>query len=220
VTVKRVIVAEATEMFRATVRAALERQGFEVHEAHDFESLMQAGSGNSALALVDIELPPLGGIAAARELIAQHGTETVVWAFAPRSEDILAAVRVGAIGFLDKEISPAALVRALRRSAEEAPLSRTGARALAQGLHELEERGRAERRLARLSRRELEVLDLVAAGFRNRQIALELMLSEATVKRHVHNILGKLELRSRWNAAAYRPYLNRPDDEPDELASR
>jgi DNA-binding NarL/FixJ family response regulator len=216
VTGKRVIVAEATEMFRASVRAALERQGFDVVEAHDFESLMEAGSGNSALALVDIELPPLGGIPAARELIARHGTQTVVWAFDPRSEDILAAVRVGAIGFLDKEISPAALARALRRSEEEAPLSRTGARALAQALHELEDRARVERRLARLSRRELEVLDLVAAGFRNRQIAVELMLSEATVKRHVHNILGKLELRSRWSAAAYRPYLDRLRDEPDE----
>lgn len=214
---KRVIVAESAEIFRATVRATLEQQGFEVLEAGDLESLMQAGSSASAIALVDLQLPPIGGVAAARELISRHGTDTVVWGFDPRSEDILAAVRVGAIGFLDKDIAPTALARTLRRAARgEAPLTRKGARALAEALHELEVRGRAERDLARLSRRELEVLDLVAAGFRNRQIALELMLSEATVKRHVHNILSKLELQSRWSAAAYRPYLNRDGDARDE----
>jgi len=213
----RVIVAESAEIFRGTVRVALAQHGFDVVEAGDLEGLLRAGSSGSGIALVDLGLPPLGGVAAARELIRKHGTDTVVWAFRPRSEDILAAVRVGAIGFLDKEIAPAALARTLRKVGRgEAPLTRTGARALAQALHELEERGRAERDLARLSRRELEVLDLVAAGFRNRQIAIELMLAEATVKRHVHNILTKLELRSRWSAAVYRPYLHRRDDAANE----
>src|SRR5438477_13204100 len=73
----RVTVAESAEIFRGTVRVALAQHGFDVVEAGDLEGLLRAGSSGSGIALVDLGLPPLGGVAAARELIRKHGTDTV-----------------------------------------------------------------------------------------------------------------------------------------------
>ena len=117
---------------------------------------------------------------------------------------MLSAVRAGAHGFLHKEISPEGLVRALRGVVQgEAPMSRDLASLMIDALHGLDERTRAQERAAGLSAREREVLDLVAQGARNKQIASSLVISEFTVKRHVQNILQKLELPSRRAAATF-----------------
>ena len=109
----------------------------------------------------------------------------------------------GAHGFLHKQISPAGLVRALRGALQgEAPLSRELVPVLIGALHGAAERADALARAGALSAREHEVLDLVARGARNREIAAALAISEFTVKRHVQNILQKLELPSRAAAAA------------------
>ena len=125
-----------------------------------------------------------------------------MWSFGPTQEIVLGAVRAGAAGFLDKRVSGAGLVRALRGLEHgEAPISRNLTTLMIEALHGLDRRERARARAARLSSRELEVLELVACGQQNREIAETLFVSEFTVKRHVQNILEKLELPSRRAAA-------------------
>ena len=98
-------------------------------------------------------------------------------------------------------------LRALPRG--EAPLSRDLAGAMIEALHRQEAHSQLEARLALLSAREREVLELVASGTRNYSIAESLSISEFTVKRHVQNILGKLGVASRAAAGAiYRAALD------------
>lgn len=202
----RILVADSLQIFRAGVRNLLAREsGFEVVEAGTLDEVLAAVEPDCPdIALVDLELPPLGGVAAVQRLARRCSTHTIVWSFEPSRETVLSAVRAGADGFLHKEISPEGLVRALRGAVQgEAPLSRDLAFLMIDALHGFDERTRARARAAVLSAREREVLDLVAQGARNKQIAAALAISEFTVKRHVQNILQKLELPSRRAAATF-----------------
>jgi DNA-binding NarL/FixJ family response regulator len=200
----RILVADPLRIFRAGVRNLLARESdFEVVEAGTFDEVLAAIEDDCPdIALIDLELQPLGGVAAVQRLARQCSTFTIVWSFEPSRETVLSAVRSGAHGYLHKEISPDGLVRALRGAVRgEAPLSRDLATLMIDELHGMDERTRARDRAAALSSREREVLDLVAQGARNKQIAASLVISEFTVKRHVQNILQKLELPSRRAAA-------------------
>lgn len=202
----RILVADSLDIFRAGVRSLLERESdFEILEAGSLDHVLAVTEHDCPdIALIDLELPPLGGVAAVQRLTKRCSTYTIVWSFEPSRETVLAAVRSGAHGFLHKEISPEGLVRALRGVVQgEAPLSRDLASLMIDALHGLDERARARDRAGVLSSREREVLDLVAQGARNKQIAAALTISEFTVKRHVQNILQKLELPSRKAAATF-----------------
>ena len=200
----RILVADPLRIFRSGVRNLLAREnGFEVVEAGSLDEVLASVDEECPdVALIDLELPPLGGVAAVQRLAQRCSTYTIVWSFEPSQDIVLSAVRAGAHGFLHKEISPEGLVRALRGVVQgEAPLSRDLASLMIEALHGLDERTRAQERAAGLSAREREVLDLVAQGARNKQIASSLVISEFTVKRHVQNILQKLDLPSRRAAA-------------------
>ena len=202
----RILVADPLRIFRSGVRNLLERESdFAVVEAGSLDGVLDAMAGDCPdIALLDLELPPLGGVAAVRLLARRCSTHMIVWGFEPTRETVLDAVRSGAHGFLHKEISPEGLVRALRGVAQgEAPLSRDLASLMIDALHGLDERTRARERVSVLSAREREVLEFVAQGQRNKQIAHELTISEFTAKRHVQNILQKLDLPSRRAAATY-----------------
>jgi two-component system nitrate/nitrite response regulator NarL len=202
----RILVADPLRIFRAGVRALLARESdFVVVEAGSLAEVLRAIEEDCPdIALIDLELPPLGGIAAVEQLAQRCPTYPIVWSFEPSQETVLSAVRAGARGFLRKEISPPGLVRALRGVVHgEAPLSRDLASLMIDELHGLDARDRARDRAGVLSVREREVLDLVARGARNKQIAATLAISEFTVKRHVQNILQKLELPSRRAAATF-----------------
>ena len=202
----RILVADPLRIFRSGVRNLLERQSdFEVVEAGTLDEVLDAIDGDCPdIALIDLDLPPFGGVAAIQRLARRCSTYTIVWSFDPTRETVLSAVSAGAHGFLRKEISPDGLVRALRGVVQgEAPLSRDLTSLMIDALHGLDERTRARERAAALSAREREVLNLVARGARNKQIASSLVISEFTVKRHVQNILQKLELPSRRAAATF-----------------
>jgi two-component system nitrate/nitrite response regulator NarL len=211
----RVLVADPLTIFRAGVSALLTRQtDFDVAEAASFDQVNLALDQEwPDIALIDIDLPPSGGIAAAASLAGQCPTHTIVWSFEPTRETVLAAVRAGASGYLHKQISPAGLLRSLRGIVRgEAPLARDLATLMIDAIHGLEERERTRERAAVLSPREREVLALVARGDRNKQIAAALYISEFTVKRHMQNILQKLELPSRRAAAAFHHSAFAPDE--------
>jgi two-component system nitrate/nitrite response regulator NarL len=202
----RVLVADSRSIFRSGVRRLLSANSdFEVVEAADLSAVLQmVGEGCPDISLVDLELPPGGGLEAVARLAERCSCRTIVWSCEPSREIILEAIHAGASGYLDKTITPWGLVRALRGVAHgEAPLSRGLVTLLVEAMHGREKRRDAFERSAVLSARERQVLDLVARGARNRQIAQALFISEFTVKRHMQNILKKLGMPSRQAAAAF-----------------
>jgi len=202
----KVLVADPFAIFRAGVTNLLRRESdFAVVEAEDLPAIQKlVGAKCPDIALIDLELPPLGGVAAVEWLEEHCSTHTIVWSFEPTRESVLGAVHAGASGYLRKDISPDGLVRSLRGVVTgQAPLSRDLATLMIEAIHRLRDREGTRERLSALSSRECEVLQHVARGARNRQIASELTISELPVKRHVQNILGKLKVRSRREAGDF-----------------
>ena len=209
----RILLADDVASLRLGVRDVLRREpDFRVSEARNLDEVRaEVDRRRPDLVLVDLDLPPDGGIAAVTEL-QRSETTSILWSFEPDRATVLEAIRAGARGYLDKEISPQGLVRSLRGVARgEAALSRELVTLLIDALHGVEERDRVRDQAAVLSGREREVLALVSRGARNREIGEELHISEFTVKRHVQNILNKLEVPSRRSAAAVYRSAFQPD---------
>jgi len=201
---RRVLIADGAPLFRSGVRHLLTREGdFVLTEASDFDELMQAMEHEAPeIALIDLDLPPSGGVAAVGRLAAQSAARLVVWGFEAEREKVLEALTAGADGFLDKAISPTGLMRALRgMSRGETPLPRELVTVVVDAVHDFEARDRARERIVVLSAREREVLALVAEGYTNRRIAETLYISESTAGVHVSHILGKLGVETRTEAA-------------------
>jgi two-component system nitrate/nitrite response regulator NarL len=158
--------------------------------------------------VIDLALPPEGGIAALERLHRRARPPTIVWSFDPSAEDVLSAISAGAVGYLTKEVSADDLIASVRSAlAGEAVLSTHLTGLLVAAVQR--DRGAQLARESLLSARERRVLELVSNGLRNRDIAAELGISEFTVKRHVQNILRKLELPSRRAAAARHSAVSR-----------
>jgi DNA-binding NarL/FixJ family response regulator len=201
-----VLVADPLLIFRSGMRSLLSgRPEFELVEAANAAELeLAARERRPDVGLIDLNLPPDGGIAALRRLHELHPIPAVIWSFEPPPETVVGAIWAGAVGYLRKEMSPDGLLRALHGLARgEAPLGRDFAALLVREIHQVGERERAREQAAVLSTREREVLELVADGATNRDIAAQLFISELTVKRHMQNILRKLHVPSRVAAAAF-----------------
>jgi two-component system, NarL family, nitrate/nitrite response regulator NarL len=209
----RVVVADDHPMFRAGVVASLS-------SAPDIEVLAEAEDATSALALAREHLPdvclldinmPGGGLGAARDITAAcPATRVVMLTVSEDEDDLLAAMKAGASGYVLKGAGASELVGVLRSvNAGEVYV----APALAWGLLREMSRPRTGP-LDELTAREHEVLELVAAGLSNAEIGERLGLAEKTIKHYMTNILGKLQVRSRIEAAllAYREGLAPPVD--------
>jgi two-component system, NarL family, nitrate/nitrite response regulator NarL len=201
----RVLVADPVRIFRAGVRNLLRREhDFEVIEAAELSDLEALTDACPDIALIDQQLPPFGAATALNWLRNRCDAYIIVWSLKPSREIVLDALGAGAHGYLCKEISQAGLVRSLRGAIQgEAALSRELTMFVVEELRGLEQRDRTRERIYLLSGREREILYYVAQGLRNRQIAVTLAISEYTVKRHIQNILGKLDLASRGAAAEF-----------------
>ena len=193
----------------AVVRQGL-RTFLELHD--DIEVVGEAADGEQALAaaaalepdvvLMDLVMPRLDGVSAIERLReSAPGTRVIVLTSFLDDDKVLPAVRAGAAGYLLKDVQPAELVRAIRMvDRGEALLHPAVA---ARVLRELAGDAARAKRHELLTARELEVLALVARGRANKAIALDLGVAEKTVKTHVGNILGKLGLSDRTQAALY-----------------
>lgn len=152
--------------------------------------------------LMDLKLPEMDGITATRKLVEiSPRTQVIVLTSYHDDEHIFPAIRAGAISYVLKDIRPAALADVVRKAAVgEAVLHPRVARRLMQEIN----RSRAVAdALAALTEREVEVLRLVGEGLSNAEIAARLVISEKTAKSHISNILSKLHLADRTQAAVY-----------------
>jgi DNA-binding NarL/FixJ family response regulator len=151
--------------------------------------------------LLDLNMPELGGLEACARLRKARGPEVLMLTVSEEEPDLYAALRVGAAGYLTKDVPPADLIEAVLAVARGEPRI-----APAMASRMLAELGRAAPEpdpLEALSDRERDVLALLAEGLRNREIAERLVISEATVKTHVRHVLEKLRFRNRAEAAAF-----------------
>jgi len=172
----------------------------------------EAANGREALAaearlspdviLMDLVMPVLDGVQAMRELHARGSrSRVIVLTSFLDDERILPAIRAGAAGYLLKDVEPAALARAVRgATGERATIDPTVAARLLQTLSEPTDPA-ATSGVEALTRRERQVLCLIAAGRSNKRIAYELGIAEKTVKTHVGHVLAKLGVTDRTQAA-------------------
>jgi NarL family two-component system response regulator LiaR len=201
----RVLIADDQPVVRQGLRTFLElHDDIEVvGEAEDGERALEAVAALSPdVVLMDLVMPRLGGVAAIERLRALGSPARAIVLTSFLDEDkVLPAIRAGAAGYLLKDVEPAELVHAIRTvDAGEALLHPAVA---ARVLRELAADDDRARRHELLTPREREVLALLARGRANKAIAYELGVAEKTVKTHVGNILGKLGLSDRTQAALY-----------------
>jgi NarL family two-component system response regulator LiaR len=200
-----VLIADDHPVVRHGLRAFLQLQ-------EDLDIVGEAGDGQEAVAevqklrpdvvLLDLVMPNLDGIDAIRQIReASPATKVIVLTTFADDEKVFPAVRAGAAGYLLKDVEPKDLVEAIRTvNRGEGLLHPRVASKLMNEFAGEHERGDS---LEALTDREKDVLRLIARGMSNREIARELVVSEKTVKTHVSNILAKLHLADRTQAALY-----------------
>jgi DNA-binding NarL/FixJ family response regulator len=205
----RVMLVDDHALVRSAVRQAISAPEIELvgEAANAEEALALAPALRPDILLLDIDLPGMGGLQLLAELAPRLPQTKIVMLTVSSSErDLLDAVARGAAGYLTKDLSPEALLRTLRgtQRGELAMSRRFAARAL-RHFADAARRGRvsvgAGDDLLALSPRENDVLAMLADGLTDREIASALTISPRTVETHVSNILHKLGVRNRAEAA-------------------
>ncbi len=209
----RVVIVDDQPLLRAGFRMILEAQP-------DIDVVGEAADGAEAVAvaehrrpdvvLMDIRMPVMDGVEATRRL---PGQRVLILTTFDLDDYVVDALQAGASGFLIKDAPPEDLVNAVRVVARgDALLAPTVTRRLLDRVVPTlaSTRAPAPEALAELTERELEVLQLIALGLTNAEIAAQLVVTEATVKTHVSHVLAKLGLRSRVQAVVLAYQLGLP----------
>lgn len=201
----KILIADDHPLIRQGLRVIIEAQ-------RDLELVGEAVNGEQAvqqaltlhpdIVIMDLQMPVKDGLTATREIAqADPQAQVLVLTSFPDDENVYAAIKAGAMGFLLKDSSAEYLLDAIRMvSRGESVLHPTIARKLMQ---EIKQPPKLPPTTEPLTPRELEVLGCLAQGMANSQIANELSVSVRTVTTHVRNILDKLHLANRTQAALY-----------------
>jgi DNA-binding NarL/FixJ family response regulator len=206
---KTVLVVDDHVLFRSGLRYIIEKWD-------DFSIIGEASDGLEALdlarqlcpdlVLMDVAMPGMDGIEAVRRIKTDlPGAHVIMLTVSESEDDLFRALKNGASGYLLKNVKPKTLRSMLNGVLDgEAPLSSRMAakivKEFSQGKDDVKSR---IPELGSLTPRETEVLELVAAGLSNSEVANRLVISENTVKKYLHNILEKLQLNNRVEAAVY-----------------
>ncbi len=177
-----------------------------VAEAEDgIQAVQYARRFKPDLILMDIHMPDCDGHEATRLIVNDWPeAQIVMLTVSDEDQDLFTAIRNGAIGYLVKKIEPEELFSRLRGIAQgEAPISRVMAGRILREFARVDTDGPPPDSTRSLTPREREVLQLVTRGMTNKEIGAQLHIAENTVKNHLRNILEKLHLQNRAQAAAY-----------------
>ena len=210
----RVLIVDDHGMVRQGLRTFLELQD---HSVPRILVVGEAENGAQAvelarkclpdIVLLDLVMPNMDGIQATPKILAGSPRSRIIILTSFGEEDkVLPAIRAGAQGYLLKDIRPDELVRAIREAyLGKVQLHPDVARKLLSAVAAQEDNGdqAATSIPGKLTEREMEVLHLISSGLSNREIAEKMFISEKTVKTHVSNLLGKLHLEDRTQAAIY-----------------
>jgi len=207
----RVLVVDDHALFRRGIcQVLLGEDGIEVvGEGEDgATAVAMAEELAPDVVLMDVRMPGIGGIEATRRLAASLPSARILMlTVSDEEDDLFEAIKAGAAGYLLKEISIEEVADAVRAVVQgQTLISPSMASKLIVEFASLAKRADLEHDRVpapRLTERELEVLKLVAQGLTNRNIGVQLFISENTVKNHVRNILEKLHLHSRMEAVLY-----------------
>jgi DNA-binding NarL/FixJ family response regulator len=204
----RVLLVDDHDLFRAGLRTLLEEQGVEI--------VGEAESGTEALRLLretapevvvmDLNMPGISGVEATRQMtMIAPLTRVLVLTISDQDGDVMDAILAGACGYLLKDASITELMAGIRAAASgESLVSPVIASKVLQRLRATSASPHEAQTIrSELSDREIQVLKLIANGKDNAQIAGELHISPKTVKNHISNILMKLQIENRIQAAVY-----------------
>ena len=203
----KIILIDDHTLFRSGIKALLSRQS-------DFEVIGEAADGFTGIKLVeqmrpdivllDLDMPVMNGRETLAQILSSNPQQTVVMlTVSEDNDDLTECMRIGARGFLLKNINADFLLDSIRKAVDgDNVFSPEMTTRLVQSLIS-PSAPRTDQALATLTPRELEILGYLAAGHSNKVIARHLELAESTIKVHVQNILRKLNLSSRVQAAVY-----------------
>jgi DNA-binding NarL/FixJ family response regulator len=217
----RVFLLDDHEIVRRGVRELLEVE-------EDFEVVGEAGTAEEALAripialpdvaIIDMRLPDGNGVEVCREVRSRNPeVQCVVLTSFADDEALFDSIMAGAAGYLLKQIKGNDLVDAVRRVA--AGQSLLDPNVTARVLERLRNGPAEDERLSRLTEQERKILDLIAEGLTNRQIGERMFLAEKTVKNYVSNLLAKLGMERRTEAAVFAARLPKNDRPEGSSAS-
>jgi DNA-binding NarL/FixJ family response regulator len=218
----RVVIVDDDDLMRAGLRAVLSSDdGVQVvgDAANGRQAVECTRRLRPDVVLMDVRMPTMDGIAATREIVAAVPQSRILILTTFEDDDyVFGALSAGASGFLLKRTQPEQLIAAIGTiAAGESLLSPSVTRTVIQRMAQQPVPDRAAgRRLRDLTPRERDVLELVARGLSNGEIAGALVVEESTVKTHMKRILAKLGLRDRVQAVilAYETGLVRPGERP------
>lgn len=212
--VPTVLIVDDAELFREALRAAFAQEGFEVvgAAADAMSAIDKARSLRPDLVMLDLLMPGMSGLEVVGSILkASPKSRVVLLTSSESAEDLLAAVKGGASGYLTKDTPLPRLVAAMNDVlAGGAAVSPAMGGKLFGALRDLlRHNGAHIGRTPGLTGREIEVLSMIADGMTSREISDRLFISENTVRNHVRNILDKLGMSSRFEAVhwAYREGL-------------
>jgi DNA-binding NarL/FixJ family response regulator len=205
----RVVIADDQAMVRAGFALILGGEP-------DIEVVGEANDGEHAVAvaddlqpdvvLMDVQMPKLDGIGATGRIVqnGEAGSRVLILTTFERDDYVFEALRAGASGFLLKNSPPEELVHAVRVvAAGDALLAPAVTRRVIEEYAQSPSRSEYDPRLERLTERERQVLQLLAVGKNNAELATALGVGEGTIKSHISNVLGKLGLRDRVQAVVF-----------------
>jgi NarL family two-component system response regulator LiaR len=214
----RLLIVDDHGIVRRGIKAlvATEKDMQVVGEAENgTEAVEKAASLKPDVILMDLVMPSMDGIEATSRITAQQpGARILVLTSFAADDKVFPAMKAGALGYLLKDSSPEQLLEAIRQVYRGEPsLEPAIARKV---LQELSHPGKGKPTAEPLTQRELEVLRLISQGLSNKEIAAKIFVAEWTVRTHVSNVLSKLHLASRTQAALYalRSGLASLDDLP------
>jgi DNA-binding NarL/FixJ family response regulator len=217
----RVLLVDDDDLMRAGLRAVLSSDATieVVGEASNGRAAVSAVRAHSPqLVLMDVRMPDLDGIAATREVLAAAPeVRVVILTTFEQNDYIFGALNAGASGFLLKRTRPEELLAAIHTvAAGDSLLSPSVTRIVIDRMANQPTPDMSSSDLEELTAREREVLELVARGLSNREIAAALVIEESTVKTHVKRILMKLHVRDRVHAVifAYERGVTQPGPKP------